>query len=210
MAVRPDVSPITEELYAALGPWARRDTESESYRLLELCEAIGQLQQPVEDVARDTDDGPGWSIIVDLDRAPAEWLPFLAQFNGSRAKPGLDAAAQRDLIRHADGIQRGTPSAMRNAPLPYLVTEAAAPYIGFYERIEGSAYRLGVVTLTAETPDPAAVEAAIRAQKPGGIVLEYVVIDGFTFQAVRVSYATFQDVRDAFSTFQDLRDNVPS
>ena len=47
------------------------------------------------------------------------------------------------------------------------------------------AYYLTVSTYRSQTPDPAATEAAIRAQKPGGIVLTYRSLDGQTYDQVR-------------------------
>jgi hypothetical protein len=63
------------------------------------------------------------------------------------------------------------------------LSRAAQPFLTgtrsvlLFER-EGGPWRLTVATRARETPDPAAVEQAIRAQKPIGIVLTYTVISG--------------------------------
>lgn len=212
MATRPIVSPITEVLYDQLGPWARRDTESESWQLLELCESVGQLLQPIEDLIRDTDEGPGWSPILDLNRAPNDWLGYLAQYVGVRLRAGLDDGAQRLRIRGTGGFNRGSSSALRDAARQYLIGPDGTPesaYVLVNERIGGNAYQLGIITKTSETPDQDLVLAALKEQKPAGIILSYAVVEGQTYLTLRIGYDTYGDVKAAYSTYGALRSNLP-
>ncbi len=149
---RPVVKDVTEDLYSRLGPWQRADTirgtEDDKWHLLEMSEAAIQGLQPVEDVVRDTDDGPGWSAVMDVDRCPREWLPWMAQLAGVRIPPGLTEAEERDWVRRADGMRRGTPTAVKEAAAKVL---RGTKSVLLVER-HGSAYRFTVTTLADETP----------------------------------------------------------
>lgn len=207
------MSPITEDLYASLGPWSRADTEDESWVLLDLAEAVGGRLQPIEDLIRDTDDGPGWSSILDLDRVPDAWLGWLAQFVGVRLRVGLGVIEQRMRITSTDGQHRGSPAALRAAARQYLVGPdgtGGSAYVIINERLGGNAYQLGILTLTSQTPDPAAVLAAILEQKPAGIVLTFNTVPGQTYIALETAYDTIGDVRADYATYSAVRSNLPT
>lgn len=201
---RPVVSDIAEELYASLGPWQRRDTQigedTDQWRLLELCEALAGGLQDVEDIVRDTDDDPGWSIVLDADRAPVDWLPWLGQFVGVRLPVGLSEADQRARIKSTDGFQRGSPEALKEAARSYLTGTKS---VFFIERF-GSAYRLHVATLIAETPDPGVVERALLEQKPAGIVMTYTAIAGWDYAALAFTQPTYASLPAAFDTYAEM------
>jgi hypothetical protein len=50
------------------------------------------------------------------------------------------------------------------------------PFILIIER-NGSPYRIGAVTRTTQTPDPAVTLAALLSQKPAGLILTHTVSD---------------------------------
>lgn len=167
--------------------------------------------QPVDDLAGDTPAGPGWSQAIDIDRAPPEALGWLAQFIGVTLDPSLDDTAQREWIRYGAGERRGTPAAIAAAARKHLT---GAQTVVIHERDAEAcpsepAYGLTVITFTDETPDPAVTEADIRAAKPAGLVLEYLVADGMNFALLKTDYATFDDVKSTFSTFDALRTGTP-
>lgn len=201
---RPVVSDTAEELYASLGPWQRRDTAigeaTDEWRLLELCEGLAGGLQGVEDIIRDTDDGPGWSIVMDADRAPVDWLPWLGQFVGVRLPPGLSEAEQRARIKNTDGFQRGTPEALKAAARSYLTGSQSVFFIERY----GSPYRLQVATLIAETPDPAVVERALLEQKPAGIVLTYATVAGHDYATLAATHVSYASLPGAYPTYADM------
>ena len=126
---RPIVSDIAEQMYEGLGPLTF-DDHLNNYALLHFCEAsIGSLQQ-VEDIVRDdqTIDAPGWSIVLDVDRAPYAGLPWLGQFVGVTTPERLVGESQashdartRDYIRATGGFNRGTPASIIGAVQQYLV-----------------------------------------------------------------------------------------
>lgn len=176
-----------------------------SFPLLTLCEAIAGRLTQIEDVIRDdsiTDD-PGWSIVMDVDRAPSEWLGWLAQFAGVRLPSGLSDADQRIRIKNTDGFKRGTPTAIVAAVQPFL-TGTKTVYL--VER-HGSAYRLTVATKAAETPSIAAVTAAVLTQKPAGIVLAVTTVLGNDYTTLRDTHTSYTDVKNTFTDYAEVLSN---
>lgn len=172
-------------------------------------EGLSSVFQLIEDWASDTDTAVGWSLLVDVDRCPSEALPWLAQLVGVRLTGGLSAADQRQQIKSLANWKRGTPAAIEAAPAPYLT---GTKTVILRERYDGSgndapAY-LEVITYTSETADAVAAEAAIRAQKPAGLILTYNIIDGQDLQQVKDNYATLQDVKNAYVTLQGVKSNL--
>jgi hypothetical protein len=68
-----------------------------------------------------------------------------------------------------------------------------------------------VVTRDDETPDPAKVQAALMAQKPGGIVLLYRQIQGWDYEALQQEGIaegwTYASLPPLFATYRDLAYN---
>lgn len=170
MARPSDVGSVGEALYERLAPLGY-DDEAQDWALLILCGALGVMGQSLRDLVADSEAGPGWSSLLDVDRCPAPFLPFLAQFVGVRLPVGVAEAEARERIRTPAGFRRGTPAAIVAAAQRTLI---GAKTVSLFER-DGGAYRLTVVTRTSETPDTAATERAIRGEKPAGILLTYVV-----------------------------------
>lgn len=203
MAPRPVVQPITEDLYARLGPWAARDTADAGWFLLAVAEAVGRQLQPIEDIIRDTDTHVGWGIVMDPNLGPIEWLGWLGQFGGVRLRPGLSDAAQRARVKSTDGMARGTPSAIVAAAQQTL-TGTKTVYL--VER-HGSAYRLTVTTVAAETPNPTQVIADLIEQKPGGIVMVHAMTTGVNYNALRDTHATYNIVKAKFTNYAEVLSN---
>lgn len=203
MPARPAVQPITEDLYSRLGPWASRDTVDAQWPLLEVAEAIGQQLQPIEDIIRDTDAHVGWGVVMDVDDNPMDWLGWLAQFGGVRLKTGLTDLAQRARVKSTDGMNRGTPSAVVGAAQQTL-TGTKTVYL--VER-HGSAYRLTVTTIAAETPNAAQVLADIIEQKPAGIVLVHAMTTGANYNALRDTHADYAEVKALYATYAEVLSN---
>jgi uncharacterized iron-regulated membrane protein len=192
-------------LYASMAPLASADA-SYGWSLLILCNAIGTMFQLIDDVVRDSEDGPGWSMLLDLDRTLDEALPWLGQFAGVRVISGSTPDQMRQRIRSTDGFRRGTAAAMRGAA---QATLTGAQTVLFHER-DGDPYFLSVETYADQTPDPAATEAALLAQKPGGIVLTYRTVTGQTWQQLKDSGRTWADVNTDYPSWGDVRADEPS
>lgn len=169
MPMPTDAGSVAERLYAALEPFAYADEEND-WALLVYSGAAGQMRQQIHDLVADTEDRPGWANLLDIDNCPADYLPYLAQFVGSRIPTGSSEATARDIVRTHSGFNRGTVSALE-AAVAATLTDTQTVYIS--ERVDDNAYWLTVATLTSETPDEAATLAAVLSQKPAGIKLDF-------------------------------------
>lgn len=194
----PVLDSFADRLYDNLSPLTL-DDETQDWALARFCDALGAMFQPVEDLARDTVDGPGWSAVLDLTRAPASWLPWLAQFVGVTIPARLtDTDEQRAFIAHADGFNRGTPAAIRAAAISTLT---GSRVLFFRERDTGDPYRLEVITITSQTPDPDATERAVRAQTPAGLTLAYRTSDGQDYEQVDIDHVDYTAVNTDYTNY---------
>ena len=199
-------------LFDAMAPLGQYDPDNQ-WSLLTYCNAIGTMFQLVEDWVRDTEDGPGWSSLLDLERCPPEALAWLAQFVGVRLLPGATDADSRERIGNTDGFNRGTVAALRAACWNTL-TGSRSVFLwerdGDPAQVPEYAYHLTVVTYADQTPDPVATRKALLAQKPGGLVLDYVVISGQTYQQVADRFDTYADVKAAYRTYGEMAADEPA
>lgn len=153
---RPVVSNIAEQMYAGLGPLTF-DDHLNGYALLHFCEAfIGSLQN-VETVVRydEAADAIGWSMILDVDRAPYVGLPWLGQMVGVTTPEPMVGETQaaheartRAYIRDTGGFDRGTPAAIVGAVQQYLTGSKSVILI---ER-DSSPYHFQVRVRQSQTP----------------------------------------------------------
>jgi hypothetical protein len=198
---RPTVGPVAEELYADLAPYASADEEN-GWPLLAL---LGALCHPFEEIAelvRDDGSHPGWSILLDVDRCPAKFLPWLAQLAGVRLHRDMSESDRRIAIRERPGARRGTPRALRDAARVYLT---GARSVRLTERVGGDAYQVAVRTLASETPDPARVLASLKTQLAAGLFLDYAAVDGQTYDHVNTDHADYAALRDAYQSYDGVR-----
>jgi hypothetical protein len=204
--VRPVVGANTEEAYAALLHRTEGD-EATDWITLRFLEGNLLSLQALNDIIRDTDDGrPGWQSIINLDEAPPDGLPYLAQFVGARLITGLDDATQRTRIHDVSGRNRGRPEALAAAAAQYLI---GTKRVDIFERDTGDAYKVRVRTFSSETPDSAKVQAALMAEKPAGLILTYQLAGGMTYDELKAAYTTFDAQKAAVGTFDDMKALVP-
>lgn len=207
----PTVGSFTVRLYEELKPLAYGDGDPHWY-LLNFLSAISELYQDVYDYASDTDDGPGWSVILDLDRAPLAAVPWLAQFIGAVPPARLVAETDeeyltriREYVRGAEGFKRGTPAALKKAAQLHLTGNKN---VFFLER-DTSAYHLTITTLTYETPDAAVVNAALQAAKPGGLVLVHQTANGQLYFNLPLKHASYTIMNAAYATYAAIPNAAP-
>jgi Phage tail protein (Tail_P2_I) len=160
-----------DELYARLAPIAYADGDN-GWALLHFCSSLGTMFQPIRDLVRDSDDGPGWSALLDIDRCPDSYLGYLAQLHGVSLLPQLAgqsdadyATEMRDWIKRADGLNRGSADAIKAAAERRLT---GTKFVEVIER-DQDPYALTVVTRVTETPDPAGTYQDALSQKPAGL-----------------------------------------
>ncbi len=210
-ATTPD-GQVALELYEAVEPLAYDDANRD-YATVNLINAWGKLLEPLANVVLpDPDVRAPWALVYDLDNAPVEWLPWLAQWVGVRIPAGLDEVSTRLRIAETDGFNRGSVGAIMGAARQHLTGTRTVLLRERYDASDplvDSAYHLLVNTYASETPDPALVLEALIAQKPAGIILTYEAVDGQDYQQVVDTFATYQDVKDAYPTYADLRNATP-
>jgi hypothetical protein len=202
----PATAPYGERLRERTQPLAP-DDERYGYAHWILCESIARIFLELQEVF-DPDDPtvPPVAPILSVDLCPDWALPWLGQFVGVQLPVGIAPDAAREAIRSVAGWSRGTRRALEAAAGFYLT---GAKTVYFRERDAGNAYALEVVTVTAETPDPAQVLAALAAQKPAGIILRYRTVEGWDYEQVILTGDTYADLTAAYATYDDLRRNEP-
>jgi hypothetical protein len=203
---RPAVPAVTDTWYDELGVSQPAD-EHLGWPFLIFLAGLGAAFGPLHDIVRDTDEGPGWSSVMDPTRCPGWALPWLAQFAGVNLTPGLSEDEWRAQITSPPAFERGTPAAIRSAVQRHLTGNHTVSII---ER-DGSPWRLTVITYTSETVDAGAAERAARSQKPVGLVLTYRVDPGWSVGDLEAVYAgrTIADVEAEFATVGDVESNLP-
>src|SRR5215831_5384843 len=198
--VQPSLSPFAQRVYDRLQPltW---DEPDQSWALALYIASISLMWDEVDLWASDGPNGEvGWSILLDPTRCPDNALDWLGQFVGVQLDDSLTRQQKIDLIMARLGFQRGTPASMIAAAKHTLT---GSQTVIFRER-HPDAYALDVLTFTAETPNPAATEAAIRSMKPAGILLTYYCYDGQDYQLIYDTFATYQAIYDTYATYQDV------
>lgn len=198
---------VAGDLYNSLGPWMNEVALDIAVGLM-----AGRRAQDIEDIIRDSDEGVGWSSVMDLDRTPVmdeyQWLLWLGQFVGSREKPGLNTADQREWIRGTSHWYRGTRTAFEAAARSHLLGPDGTPDTAtliINERVGGNAYQLGVVYLTAELQTTEeALRADLEDQKPAGNILTVVSGDSVTYDAAEIAFDTYADADAATATYDDF------
>lgn len=206
---RPVVSEAAEELYEALEPAFTDGDEDRGWATLNLCAAlVGAGIDEVHFFVTERDDGtPGWGIALDADQAPAEVLPWLAQFDGAVLTPQMTEEQRRAAINEPEALQRGRIPAIESVARRRLT---GAKTVLLDERWTGGGYRMRIRTLASETPDPARTEDEIRReQKPIGIVLTYLAITTWDWLDLRTAEATWADVQADFDTWLIARTQLP-
>jgi len=199
--------PTTVLLADALGPGLNRDADGNPNTVLEgWLDGPGHLLGAIDDLVR----GDGWTDVLDPTATPTEWLGWVGQFAGVRLRRGLTEAQQRNRVLETAGQRRGTPEAIRGAARQLLT---GSRLVKLQERTDAdgnpSAYDLRVTTFEAETPDPGAVEAAIAAEKPAGLILHYRLLPGATNDQVAAGFATYDDLTAEFTDYDNLGAYVP-
>lgn len=170
---------VLDDLRESMAPISTPDLDTYLQAIASMFSEVELYSLATDDA---TDDAPGWGVLFDVDLCPVNALPYLAQLVGETLATTLTEDEARRQIRTQPNRRRGTRDGIIAAARATLSDPDDATVV-FIERSSSAspsepAYGLTVGTLSAETPDPTATEAAIRANLPGGILLEYIVSDG--------------------------------
>jgi len=202
-AVRPTLGVVAEQLYSYVAP-AGYDEAAQGYPLAALCYATCASVEAVAALVRDdpATGEPGYSTLLDVDRAASESLDWLAQFVGVKIPSTVTMdAARRSWIHATGGFQRGTQAAMIGAIQPLLIGTQSVQIL---ERTP-DAYNFEVYTKTSETPSTTAVHAAIVAAKPAGLILySYQAVSVNTWDLLHTNYATWNALYTRYATWNAM------
>jgi hypothetical protein len=189
--------PVRDDLPAAMLPWLTPDFQT-------YLETIGDMFAPVETYVEDTEDGEGWTILLDPDRAPVEALPYLAQYVGERLPPpspdAISEARAREWVKDAPNRRRGT---VRSIFYAAQRTLTGSRLVTVRQRLAGDEDAVQVITYTDQTPDPDVVLADILEVFPAELVLTYSVLDGQSWGDIEADYATWTLVEAEYSTWAE-------
>lgn len=153
---------------------------------------------------------PGWSILLDPNNCPGEFLTFLGQFNGTVIPPGLDATTARAKIIGESAQHRGTTASVVSAVQRNLTGTQS---VVIEERIDGSgnpnAYWFVVVVRPEEVISVQALTADVNAVKPGGVMWTLIQTDGWTISQMEASQVSISALEANFVTITGLENDRP-
>lgn len=209
--MKPDASPAAAELYEALGPAFTANDPTNDYLALKVCMALtaGQIDRLHSYLVDDVLDRDQWAPVFNPLTAPAEALPYLAQFSGAILQPEMDAAAQREAIQAPEAFGRGRPASIISAIKRRLT---GTQTVLLTERYVDNPWWIRVETLAEETPDPDGIVAYLETfQKPIGIRLFFNERAAWTWGLAKESEdsPTWADVVTDFDTWLDYRTYEP-
>lgn len=197
-----------EQALAHLG-FLEVDPESDDLLAALLRALMSQLVRPALIALGDETLRP-WQAISDPAAAPLWALPHAAQYTGGQMparQPGESDDAYLARARHEvvypRGMRRGSAAAVLSAARLHLT---GTQTVVFRERFGGDPWLLGVRTRVDETPDPPAVEAAIREVLPAGIVLDFDVRDTRSWDEIRTGYFAWAQVETSNDDWQEVLD----
>jgi hypothetical protein len=212
---RPDLGSVAEDLYARLEPFHRHSygdreisDEELGWPLLTYWGLIARLCQEIDDLVRDSDEGAGYTSLMDPDRIKPEGLPWLGQLIGVRMLPNMTTQQQKDRIAGTDGFKRGSSAAVAVATQLHLTGDKN---VIINEMLGGNPYRIGVVTWADETPDPAQTELDIEEQLPWWITLEYNVEGAWGYLPLRTAFDDYEAILLHFTStgYQGILEEDP-
>lgn len=188
--------PVALQTYEMLGPALVESDQAAGGVGLALLNAILTPLQPVDDIVADLPDqadgfSPGWSR--ELDPRTTSRPGWAMQFTGDTPPPGLTVSELRARFDDRPHQRRGRPASLIASARPLLT---GTRFVQVFER-DGSAYRVRVRTYAEETPDPAAVNAALQAAKPGGLLLEHEVVTVTSYAAIEAEEPESYDAYEA-------------
>lgn len=202
MSPAPILSSFAENIYSEFAPLTKNE-EATAYALAQFIGALGLGYQPVDDVARDSGAYPGWSSVLDADRAPAYFLTWLGQFVGISPMAGLTVAQTRIRIKAREGWARGTPAAIKTVVQRFLT---GTKEVLIVER-DSSPYHFAIVTRTSETPGGASADivlAVTREQKPAGLQFSHTAVPGRIYTELESLYANYAAIDAGNTDYTDV------
>lgn len=192
---RPVVSDAAERIYESMR--AYQDGDDQEWGLLIWCAALAGVFDRSNEWLRHDDIGSGRRRAMDPDRCPAWVLPYLAARAGVRVPPGYTEAQTRQIIKERPARRIGNDAYIVAAVTPFLTGTRYVHIINNH----GAAGVTTVSTLTAETPNPDAANAAIQAAVAHWVQATHAVITGGTYTDLRSTHASYTEVKTDFADY---------
>jgi hypothetical protein len=176
------------------------------------CRALGAMIQPVDDIAKDGPNGePGWSQVLDINRAEDAWLMWLGQWAGyivpAQAATETEAAwsaRERGKIVHAAAHHRATVAHLVEAIQDHLNDPKQ---VIIQERV-GDAHTINVYVFNSQIATSAArVEAAARAQKAAGLIMNFTVLTGANYTLLQASNTSYTIMSGKHANYNSVLTN---
>lgn len=207
----PDIYPNTigEEALELLAPIIDRFGDPESY-LTVFVNGLALMLKPIDDISRDGPNGePGWSQIFDLERAKTNWLPWMGQIVGYEVptRPSGQSLADYDAQQRERMFTRAAWRKGTNGLLHDVIAEQLndPKRVIIQNRVGGNANQIKVWVYASDIATSAAeVEAAARSQKALGLIMEFAVLAGKTYESLRAANATYQTVFTKFADYNEV------
>lgn len=202
---------IGSELYSDLQPivdtWGDPNDD-----LRVLCNALGLMIEPIDDIAKDGDNGePGWSQALDLQRAKDEWLPWLGQWVGyavpqkatSETQAAWSARERGRIVSRAKN-RRATVALLREVIQEQLT---GTKTVIIQER-SADANTINVYVYNSEIATTSAlVQAAALAAKAAGLIMNFTVLTGANYSLLQASNATYAVMTGKHANYNSVLTN---
>ena len=206
---RPAVHAATEQVYRLLPDYVRGADEN-GWQLLEYLDGAANGMRPAADFLTLADPNTsvsGTCEMVNPAAAPRAFLAWLGGLIGVDTT-ALDDAHVRAALGNASTAQRRGSIASLTFAIQRTLT--GAQYVRVFTNVGGAnPYRITIVALTSETPDPAATLLAAEAEKPAGMELELQLVSGSTWNLVEANYPDWDAVVAAHPSWDDLSTWLP-
>jgi hypothetical protein len=185
------------------------DDEGYDWTHAVLCESLARPYLQVAELIDPPEPYPPWGPLFDLNACPSWALPWLAQAVGVILPVGISDDAARALILEAAGHRAGTVAAITAVLRTTLVSSNPPnPATVWFRERYGSAYILEIVTLDAETPDPAYTQRVLEAAIPGGLKLIFNHVEGWDYQVMTDEGGTYAQQSLDYATYSDLTQHI--
>jgi hypothetical protein len=202
----PEMSQWGERLRERTQP-LQPDDEQYGWAHAILCETLAQPFLQLAELVDPPDPLAPWAPLFDVNLCPDWALPWLAQLVGARLPTGIDEEEARTYILDVAGHRLGTSASMTAAVRSTLVpAHPPTPATVWFRERDGSPYRLEVVTLEGETPDPENSLRVLLGFKPGGLVLSFRQVEGWDYQQQTVIGGTYAEQSAQFATYRQMRE----
>lgn len=175
--------------------------------------AIASMWAQTDQYLEDPDnDIVAFQAMFDVDIAPFEALPWLAQCVGERIPVGYDDQQARDWIRNSPKWIRGTPQGIWNAVKRVLAPGAVMQMRERWNANTGAADPdwISIFTWADQTPDVNLVEQALRRNVPADILYYYATQTSVTWGALTAAASSWAALNaDYGPAWSDVRGATP-